>query len=91
MPPRHTPTIPYLEPRWVTFTGAIRNVQGRGDTDFRPVFAPALLERHRADGVVYFTDGQGRWPTPAPPMPTLWVLIGDESFLCPWGRHVRLV
>lgn len=76
--------------REYTFTGELRSVQGRGGTDFRPVFDPAVLARHRVDGVVYFTDGRGEFPDQAPITKTLWVLSGKRPFACPWGARVYM-
>lgn len=72
------------------FTGALRELCGGGGTDFAPVFARDFLARHRPAGLVYFTDGEGPWPTGAPGVPTLWVLTGRTRFACPWGRQVRM-
>jgi predicted metal-dependent peptidase len=72
------------------FAGKIENVVGRGGTDLRPAFAPALLGAHDIDGVVYFTDGDGPFPPEPPPVPTLWVLTKPQTFRCPWGEKARL-
>lgn len=73
------------------FAGALERVFGRGGTDLRPPFAPDLLRAHARDGVVYFTDGLGPFAMVPPPVPVLWVLIGNEHFDCPWGAraHIR--
>ncbi|MCA8956164.1 MAG: hypothetical protein KDC87_08820, partial [Planctomycetes bacterium] len=63
---------------------------GGGDTDFAPVFAEAARAAHRYEGVVYFTDGRGLVPAAPPPIPTLWVLVGDAEPPCAWGVVVRL-
>jgi predicted metal-dependent peptidase len=72
------------------FHGVITSVKGRGGTDLRPVFAPAFLSRHRADGVVYFTDGQGPFPDHPPKVPVIWMLTKPEGFACPWGARALL-
>lgn len=72
------------------FEGALPRVSGRGGTDLRPAFEPALLRAQGASGVIYFTDGQGPWPTSAPTVPTLWVLTKPTHFPCPFGDRVRL-
>lgn len=76
--------------RTYPFRGAIDRVKGRGGTDLRPVFEPALLQRWQVDGVVYFTDGQGPHPEHAPAMPVLWMLTKPGDFACPWGMRARL-
>ncbi len=76
--------------RVYAFGGAIHSVSGRGGTDLRPVFAPLFLSRHGADGVVYFTDGQGPHPAHAPKIPVLWMLTKPADFACPWGDRALL-
>ncbi len=72
------------------FDGFLRSVKGRGGTDLRPVFAPEFLQKHRPDGVIYFTDGEGPYPQEPPHVPTLWVLTWEEPFDCPWGEIAQL-
>lgn len=72
------------------FSGAIGEVSGRGGTDLRPVFEPAVLGAHGVDGVIYFTDGDGPYPENPPPVPTLWVLTKPQHFHCPWGDRAHL-
>ncbi|MBK8095591.1 MAG: hypothetical protein IPK26_00680 [Planctomycetes bacterium] len=67
----------------------VEMVTGGGDTDFHPLFS--LREGGaKWDGIVYFTDGVGTWPATPPPVPVLWVLLGDQGFDCPWGTAVRV-
>ncbi|MDI1445509.1 VWA-like domain-containing protein [Polyangium sp. 6x1] len=72
------------------FTGAITDVQGRGGTDLRKVFAEGFWRPHAPDGIVYFTDGEGPFPEEPPPVPTLWILTKPQSFACPWGERAIL-
>jgi predicted metal-dependent peptidase len=72
------------------FEGTLPEVRGRGGTDLRPVFAPALLRAYGAEGVVYFTDGAGPFPATPPPVPVLWVLTKAGDFACPWGQRAAL-
>ena len=72
------------------FLGTLEQVKGRGGTDLRPVFEPAFLCARGADGVVYFTDGDGPYPEHAPPLPVLWMLTKPRSFACPWGARAAL-
>lgn len=76
--------------RIAPFAGSLRSVKGRGGTDLRPVFSPELLAARAADGVVYFTDGQGPYPDAPPPIPVLWVLTKPLDFRCPWGERAKL-
>ncbi|MGZ3448215.1 MAG: vWA domain-containing protein [Polyangiales bacterium] len=72
------------------FEGSLPRVKGRGGTDLRPVFERAFLASHQPDGIVYFTDGQGPFPTHAPERPVLWILTKPAQFDCPWGDRARL-
>jgi predicted metal-dependent peptidase len=54
------------------------------------VVAPAFLARWGADGVVYFTDGQGPHPEHAPRVPVLWMLTKPGELRCPWGDRALL-
>lgn len=72
------------------FAGRIDAVFGRGGTDLRPAFDPALLGTHDVDGVVYFTDGDGPTPEKAPPVPTLWILTKPREFSCSFGERAYL-
>jgi predicted metal-dependent peptidase len=72
------------------FRGEITSVKGRGGTDLRPLFAPSFLARHGADGVVYFTDGQGPHLDHPPKIPVLWMLTKPAGFACPWGDRALL-
>ena len=71
--------------------GLLTSVKGRGGTDLRPVFEPNVLARHGADGVVYFTDGDGPFPEQEPRVPVLWMLTKPDDFACPWGDRARLL
>ena len=73
------------------FRGLVTSVKGRGGTDLRPVFQPNVLGRHGADGVVYFTDGDGPFPDNEPKVPVLWMLTKPSDFACPWGDRALLV
>lgn len=68
------------------FEGALSSVKGRGGTDLRPPFE--LLPGH--DGLVYFTDGQGKYPSEPPRVPVLWVLTKPLTFKCPFGERAKL-
>jgi predicted metal-dependent peptidase len=76
--------------RTYPFRGTLDQVLGRGGTDLRPVFAPSFLSSRHADGVVYFTDGEGPYPERAPALPVLWALTKPNAFACPWGARAKL-
>ncbi|MFT3926131.1 MAG: VWA-like domain-containing protein [Myxococcales bacterium] len=75
------------------FRGRLEHVEGRGGTDLRPVFEPSLLRSLGADGVVYFTDGDGPTPEQAPHgINVLWVLTKGKAprFHCSFGDIVSM-
>lgn len=72
------------------FTGELGEVQGRGGTDLRPVFAHAFLKRIDADVIVYFTDGDGPAPEKPPKTLTIWCMIGEGKPPARWGKVVRI-
>jgi len=72
------------------YKNELKSVRGRGGTDLCKVFAPERLDRHRPDGIVYFTDGKGPHPDRNPGVPTLWVLTTGEEFPCSWGARVHM-
>lgn len=76
--------------RSYAFSTVIEQVKGRGGTDLRPVFEPAFLRAQAADGVVYFTDGEGPYPEQPPAIPVLWMLTKPSAFRCPWGQRAKL-
>ncbi|BAK43848.1 VWA-like domain-containing protein [Eggerthella sp. YY7918] len=59
-------------------------IKGLGGTDFRPVFAYVDAAVERGDltnlgGLIYFTDGQGTYPTRKPDYDTAFVFVDDAS------------
>lgn len=77
--------------RVYAFGGVIEHVEGRGGTDLRPPFDVGFLGAQKADGIVYFTDGDGPFPEAPPAIPVLWVLTKPSEFRCPWGERARIV
>ena len=72
------------------YSGQLNEVRGRGGTDLRPPFAPALLGRVKPDVIVYFTDGYGQAPDAPPSVPIIWCLTPEGQKPAPWGREIRL-
>ncbi len=72
------------------FDKMLTDVAGRGGTDLRPIFAPEFLGRTKADGVIYFTDGEGPFPEAPPRLPVLWVLTKPARFGCIWGARAEM-
>jgi predicted metal-dependent peptidase len=63
-----------------------RSFSGGGGTDFRPAIECATNKS--VDGIVYFTDGAGEYPSQAPTCPILWALTAPASV--PWGQTVEI-
>jgi predicted metal-dependent peptidase len=72
------------------YRGRLNAVHGRGGTDLRPPFAPAILRTVRPNVVAYFTDGCGPAPEVAPAMPVIWCLVPGGAKPAMWGRVVPL-
>jgi hypothetical protein len=73
------------------FDRRISDIEGRGGTDLRPVFEPEFLRKHAPAAVVYFTDGDGPYPSEAPRLRTLWLLTRQRAdFDCPWGDRAYM-
>ena len=68
----------------------IKTVHGGGGTDFRPPLDPEFLRTHRADLVIFFTDGYGPAPDQSPPLPVIWCISSDGQKPVPWGQEIRL-
>ena len=68
-------------------------VNGRGGTEFDPVFKWLREEgvRRGVTGCVYLTDGHGPRPTVRPPCPVLWVLTpGGTSAHTAFGPAIAM-
>lgn len=77
-------TVIHSAEEWMENSRKIR-ILGRGGTDFTPVFSyvKELLEKKELThlkGLLYFTDGDGIYPTSPPPYETAFVFT-DFSFL----------
>lgn len=58
---------------------------GRGGTDFRPVFE--FAEKHNYQGIIFFTDMYGSFPDNPPPYKTLW-LSTTKGYDAPFGDTI---
>ncbi|MDP6855035.1 MAG: VWA-like domain-containing protein, partial [Arenicellales bacterium] len=63
-------------------------LSGGGGTDFLPVFDWAKGCNNAPDLLVYFTDGQGRFPGEPPAFPVIWLVKGRADV--PWGERIQL-
>lgn len=69
-------------------------IQGRGGTDFRPVFELIHQEKERRElkslrALIYFTDGDGIYPRKKPDYETAFVFLNrtDKMKLVPaWAK-----
>lgn len=74
------------------------DVRGFGGTDFRPVFkyVDEMIERREftnLKGLIYFTDGYGKYPTHPPSYETVFAFVDDsgrERSVPPWAMKVIL-
>lgn len=73
-------------------------ILGLGKTDFRPVFeyVDKLLEERKLTnlaGLLYFTDGEGIFPTKKPPYDTAFIIHTEEVYppeVPPWAMRLIL-
>ena len=78
---------------WLAYEKKIR-IRGRGGTDFTPVFNYVEKQRQRKKlkdlkALLYFTDGDGAYPTTPPDYETAFVLLkesGHRELIPAWGR-----
>ncbi len=63
-------------------------IDGGGGTDFTPVFDWMDAQDVPADILVYFTDGEGRFPEHAPAYPVTWLIKGKAKV--PFGERIQL-
>lgn len=65
------------------------DLQGGGGTDFVPVFELMEKENVNPSVLIYFTDGDGRYPKEEPPYPVLWVCTSKYwENRVPFGRFI---
>jgi len=78
---QHVQTLTPTEP-------LVATLHGGGGTDFRPVFT--YLEEAGAGWkfLIYFTDGEGRFPDTIPAIDTLWVL--SQACEVPFGERIMI-
>lgn len=63
-------------------------IHGGGGTDFTPVFDWMDAQDVAADILVYFTDGQGKFPKHTPSYPVIWLIKGKTKV--PFGERIQL-
>ena len=67
---------------------AIPPIKGGGGTNFIPVFDWVEKQNNRPDLLVYFTDGEGKFPKTLPDYPVIWLVKGKAKV--PWGQRIQL-
>lgn len=83
----------HSEEEWKEYCRAV-TIQGRGGTDFRPVFELIRQEKERRElkslrALIYFTDGDGIYPRQKPDYETAFVFLNrtDKMKLVPaWAK-----
>jgi len=74
-------------------------VKGFGGTDFRPAFeyVNALIEQkkfNRLNGMLYFTDGNGIYPSKKPPFQVAFIFVetkGELKKVPPWAIKLEIM
>lgn len=64
--------------------------KGGGGTDFRPPFEKLKENHQHPDALVYFTDGEGTFPTETAQYPVIWCIIGNKQIIPPFGEVASL-
>ena len=63
--------------------------EGRGGTDFRPVFEYVTAAKSKFDMMIWLTDSQGQWPDIKPQYPVIWAVTKESALAqIPWGDIV---
>jgi predicted metal-dependent peptidase len=79
----------------LTIDSTLPTPEGGGGTSFVPFFdrVSETWDEHTQAICIYLTDGYGEFPTPAPTLPTLWVVTpgGLDLAQFPFGEAVRLI
>jgi predicted metal-dependent peptidase len=75
-----------------------KKINGLGQTDFRPVFeyVDRLIAEgklHDLRGVLYFTDGKGRFPARAPEYDVAFIIHNDsltDTWVPDWAMKIEM-
>ncbi len=84
---RLAPAGPWEFETWDEFE-LPENISGGGGTSFEPVFEWMDRLGRRPDLLLYFTDGEGRFPPLEPAYPVIWLVKGKATV--PWGQRIQL-
>ena len=72
------------------YHGRLKNLTGRGGTDFRPPLAANFLRKHRPNLVIYFTDGIGPAPATPPRVRVIWCLTPEGQVPAAWAKIINM-
>jgi len=72
------------------YRNRLKDLQGRGGTDFRPPLKREFLRSLKANLIIYFTDGFGEAPVKPPSIPLIWCLVPGGEPPAPWGRVLKM-
>lgn len=86
-------TLIQSQEEWLAYAKKIR-IQGRGGTNFGPVFAYVEKLREQKElktlkALLYFTDGDGAYPSRPPDYETAFILLketGHRELIPKWGK-----
>jgi len=67
----------------------VSKIKGRGATNFKPVFDYIQSYIDNPTVLIYFTDGDGVFPTDSPPYDTLWIV--DKNVSVPFGETIIML
>jgi len=85
---------PWDEPKFVRASGGGYQIQGRGGTDFKPVFEWLNSKEselpQEPDALIYCTDGYGSFPEAAPNCPVMWIVTHRGSVDFPFGDVINV-
>lgn len=66
------------------------NIKGGGGTAFEPAFEWTEENAPDTQILIYLTDLYGSFPTTPPPYNTIWIVMGENKGIPPFGRHIIL-
>ena len=67
-----------------------REFKGRGGTDFRPPFKWTADHAEEVKVLLYFTDGEGCFPSSAPDYPVIWINFNKRKVAYPFGDVIDI-
>ena len=78
---------PWIYETWDEFI-LPEKMKGGGGTSFQPVFNWVNGMDQAPEILIYFTDGQAKFPQQAPNYPVIWLIKG--KVMPPWGQKIQL-